>query len=71
MSVVYITIGDNMTMMCSMGIEVRHSWGMTETSPVGTTCVIKVRHISCVTGGLARLAMPCDVCENSSNASLA
>ncbi len=26
------------------GIEVRHAWGMTETSPVGTTCVFKSRH---------------------------
>lgn len=37
-------IHDDVFVMCSVGIEVRHSWGMTETSPIGTTCVIKVVH---------------------------
>ncbi len=27
---------------CSMGIETRHAWGMTETSPIGTSGSLKV-----------------------------
>ena len=30
---------------CSMGIETRHAWGMTETSPIGTSGCLKV-HLS-------------------------
>lgn len=29
--------------VCSMGVEVRHSWGMTEMSPVGVMATPKVR----------------------------
>ena len=28
--------------VCSMGIEVRHAWGMTETSPIATAGTLKV-----------------------------
>ncbi len=31
---------------CSMGIETRHAWGMTETSPIGTSGCLKVLHPS-------------------------
>ncbi|MES2355724.1 MAG: 3-(methylthio)propionyl-CoA ligase [Pseudomonadota bacterium] len=26
------------------GVEVLHAWGMTETSPLGTTCILKAKH---------------------------
>ena len=31
---------------CSMGIETRHAWGMTETSPIGTSGCLKVPLVS-------------------------
>jgi acyl-CoA synthetase (AMP-forming)/AMP-acid ligase II len=32
------------------GIEVRHAWGMTEMSPVGTTAALKAKHLACDAG---------------------
>lgn len=28
------------------GVDVQHAWGMTETSPLGTLCMLKERHLS-------------------------
>ena len=36
------TCSDVCCVPCSMGIETRHAWGMTETSPIGTSGCLKV-----------------------------
>ncbi|WP_375434453.1 3-(methylthio)propionyl-CoA ligase [uncultured Hymenobacter sp.] len=29
-----------------LGVEIRHAWGMSETSPLGTVCTLKTKHLS-------------------------